>query len=196
MEFLNSWLQGIIIAVIVSTIIEMILPNGNNKKYIKVVLGIYVVFNIITPIINQFFDSDFELSSLFRMEEYAKKIEEYQVDTKTIQESNIIQEVYVSNLKKDIEEKLKEKGYQTKQIEIEMENKETYAIQKIILSLIKAKEKEEKKGNIKKIETVTIQIGQEKEEKQEQTLTEHEKQELKQYFLSTYQISEEQIQIN
>ena len=47
MGFLNSWLQGIIVSVVISTIIEMILPNGNTKKYVKVVLGIYVMFNII-----------------------------------------------------------------------------------------------------------------------------------------------------
>ena len=40
MEFLNTWLQGIIVAVVIASIIQMILPNGNNKKYIKVVLGV------------------------------------------------------------------------------------------------------------------------------------------------------------
>jgi len=35
MEFITSWVQGIIIAVIIGTIIEMLLPNGNSKKYIK-----------------------------------------------------------------------------------------------------------------------------------------------------------------
>ena len=34
-EWVTSWAQGIIIAVIVATIIEMILPDGNCKKYIK-----------------------------------------------------------------------------------------------------------------------------------------------------------------
>lgn len=34
-EFLSSWAQGIIVAVIIATLIEMILPNSsisNNKK--------------------------------------------------------------------------------------------------------------------------------------------------------------------
>ena len=34
MEFLNNWLQGIVVAVVIASIIQMILPNGNNKKYI------------------------------------------------------------------------------------------------------------------------------------------------------------------
>ena len=35
MNFLNSWLQGIVVAVIIATILELILPKGNTKKYIK-----------------------------------------------------------------------------------------------------------------------------------------------------------------
>ena len=42
----------IVIAVIISTIIEMILPSNKNKKYIQMVIGVYVLFNIISPIIS------------------------------------------------------------------------------------------------------------------------------------------------
>ena len=151
MEFLSSWLQGIMIAVIVSTLIEMILPSGNNKKYIKVVLGIYVVFNIITPVVNQFFHSDFELSSIFKIEEYTNKIETYEVNTKNIDmnktNENSIKQIYISNLKNDIEAKLKEKDYQVNQIEVEIENDETYQIKKLSLSLQKKEQKEETKQN-------------------------------------------------
>ena len=34
-SWMSNWAQGIIVALIVGTIIEMILPNGNNKKYVK-----------------------------------------------------------------------------------------------------------------------------------------------------------------
>ena len=40
MEFISSWVQGIIVAVVIATIIEMILPEGNSKKYIKIVIGV------------------------------------------------------------------------------------------------------------------------------------------------------------
>ena len=45
-EFLSNWIQGIAIAVIIASIFEMLLPNGNIKKYVKVILGIYIVFCI------------------------------------------------------------------------------------------------------------------------------------------------------
>ena len=36
LEWFRSWATGIIIAVIIATIIEMILPNSTSKKYIKI----------------------------------------------------------------------------------------------------------------------------------------------------------------
>ncbi len=201
MGFLNSWLQGIITAVVVTTIIEMILPSGNSKKYIKVVLGVYVVFNIITPVINQFFHSDFELSSILNIEEYTKKMETYEVNTKDIkiEETNEqnIKEIYQSNLKKDMKAKLKEKGYEVKQIEMEIEKEESYQIKQISLLIEKGAEVKEEnieeQVNIAEIEEVEIKIGGSKEkEKQEakSKLAEREKKEIKEYLTSVYEIKD------
>ncbi len=49
---MKQWTENIIIAVIISIIIEMILPDGNNKKYVKVVSGLYILYVIINPIFN------------------------------------------------------------------------------------------------------------------------------------------------
>lgn len=37
MSSIKSWSENIIIVVIIAIIIEMILPEGNSKKYVKVV---------------------------------------------------------------------------------------------------------------------------------------------------------------
>ena len=37
---MSTWAKSIILAVIVSTIIQMILPEGKNKKYIKTITSI------------------------------------------------------------------------------------------------------------------------------------------------------------
>lgn len=205
MNFLNSWLQGIIISVIVATIIEMILPNGNTKKYVKVVLGIYVVFNIITPIINEFTNSNFELSSIINIEEYTKKMDTYEVSSNNIEKSNEenIKQIYISNLKNDITAKLEEKEYSVKKVDIEIENNETYKIKNVELSLSKkeAKEEQETKNEvvINEIEKVEIQVGEKKKDdaKEEKSdLTESEKKEIKKYLSSVYELQEKQITIN
>ena len=50
---ISAWAQGIIIAVIVGSIIQMLLPENKNKKYIKVVIGIYILFSILSPIVGK-----------------------------------------------------------------------------------------------------------------------------------------------
>ena len=52
-NFLGKWIEGIAIAVIVASIFEMILPDGNIKKYVKIVLGIYIIFSIISPFVDR-----------------------------------------------------------------------------------------------------------------------------------------------
>ena len=51
-NFLSNWIEQIAIAVIIVSIFELILPKGNLKKYIKVVLGIYIIFCMISPFVN------------------------------------------------------------------------------------------------------------------------------------------------
>ena len=71
-KFINSWAQGIILAVIIATIIEIILPEGKNKKYVKTVIGVYILFTIIYPLIKKagyyvenLFDDKFILTRYF-----------------------------------------------------------------------------------------------------------------------------------
>ena len=50
-EFLSSWAKSLGVAIVVVSILEMLLPNNNTKKYIRMVMGIYIIFNIIAPFI-------------------------------------------------------------------------------------------------------------------------------------------------
>lgn len=51
-EFVKGWCEEIIVSVIVSLIVEMFVPKGNIKKYVRVVVGIYIVFVILNPIVS------------------------------------------------------------------------------------------------------------------------------------------------
>ena len=117
MDFITSWVQGIIIAVIIGSIIEMLLPNGNSKKYIKVVIGVYIVFSIVSPIISKFTGSELKLESIIDINKYEEKIASYEIDTKNLENTNNynIKEVYILNLKKDIKAKIEDKRLYCKQ---------------------------------------------------------------------------------
>lgn len=212
MEFLNNWLQGIVVAVVIASIIQMILPNGNNKKYIKVVLGIYVVFQIITPVVNKFFNSNFEISSLINIDSYTKKMETYEVSSqntnidKTNEDS--IKQIYVANLEKDIKAKLEDKEYLIKDVEVQVEDNEKYDIKsmKIYLKEVVNSTKEESENNIhiNEVEKIEIKVGQNnfndsenetKSQTNESSISNEEKNKIKKYLTSVYEINEKQITI-
>lgn len=50
-EFLRSWCEQIMICVFISIIIEMLVPTGNIKKYVKACTGVYIIFVILNPIL-------------------------------------------------------------------------------------------------------------------------------------------------
>lgn len=205
MNFLNTWLQGIIVCVIIATIIELILPSGSTKKYIKVVLGMFIVFNIITPVINKITKNNFEISSIINMDEYSKKMKTYETSSQNQVSSNAneqtIKQIYISKLEKDIKNKLKEKNYTVNKIEIEINENEEYSIKQINLLVQKDEEETEKKQEnaieIENIKTINIQVNENIiPEQKEENISANEISKIKQYLASEYQINEKQININ
>ena len=67
-EFLSSWTKGLGVTIVVVSILEMLLPNNKTKKYIRMVLGVFVIFNIISPLIQN--KDKLDLSNL-DIEDYA-----------------------------------------------------------------------------------------------------------------------------
>ena len=116
MNWISGWIQGIIIAVIIGTIIEMLLPDGNCKKYVKVVIGVYILFSIVSPVITKVTGNEFRVSDIYDINTYIE------VSTKSSQENiensqqNQIKQVYITNLKNDMKQKIQEKGYSVKSL--------------------------------------------------------------------------------
>ncbi len=48
-EFLSKWTKTVGLVVIIVTILEMLLPENKTKKYIKMVMGTYILFCMISP---------------------------------------------------------------------------------------------------------------------------------------------------
>ena len=146
-EWISNWAESIIVAVIIATIIEMILPEGNSKKYIKVVIGVYVLFTIITPVINKFTGEDVQVSDILDLDTYIEEAEASVKMQNTIQDNNqsSIMGMYSSGLKDDMKAKIEAKGYVVNSIDINIADDESYAIEEITLDL--ENEKEEKSGD-------------------------------------------------
>lgn len=142
MEWVSGWIQGIIIAVIISTIIEMILPEGNSKKYIKVVIGVYILFSIVSPVIGKITGNEFRVSDIFDLDKYIEtsKNSGGLQNKLADQNENQIKEIYLNSIKNDIKEKIANRGYVVNSVKVEVEEDEQYTLKKIILQISKSSE--------------------------------------------------------
>ena len=178
-SFLKNWVEQIVIAVIIASIFELILPKGNLKKYIKVVLGIYVVFCMISPFVKN--------KSLYNFD-----IEDYIENTTKTQETSVnqssmdirLEKLYVEELEKDVKKKIQENGYDVSKCNIDADLKtssDNPGIHKIDLIIYEKN----------KIEDVQINIGTESNETQNDEKIEH----LKEVLANYYEIEKDIIKI-
>lgn len=202
-SWFSKWAQGIIVAVVIATLIELILPNGSSKKYVKVIIGIYILFTIISPVMVKLKGSNLNMDEILDTQKYEEKISKS--DNKIYAEleannSRTIKDIYISSLTEDIKSKLKAKGYQVISTNIKIEDNKNYTIESISLNLSK-EENEENEGNSSggiNIETVEIKGNNTNNNINESnnTLTESQKNEIKVYLSETYDIDIRSIYIS
>lgn len=199
-KFINSWAQGIILAVIIATIIEIILPEGNNKKYVKTVIGIYILFTIVYPLITKISDKNINLNSIINST--TKEMSKYDNNNLiTIETNSYIENAYKEKIEEDIKQKIEEKGYRILELNlyIEIENEESYGhINSIVLQL--EKYNIEETNTVNNVEEININVTNNKvNQKDSQTnnvISEEEIKELKEFLNSTYSVEIEKIHIN
>lgn len=114
-EFISSWAEQIVLAVIVATIIELILPKNKNKKYIQMVIGVYVLFNIISPIIKNKEKISVEE---YNIDKYETK-SQYEVDQSSMDER--IEKIYLEELKNNAISKFEEAGFSVEKCVVDAE---------------------------------------------------------------------------
>lgn len=204
MEFISVWAQGIIVSVIIATIIEMILPNSSNSKYIKVVIGIFILFTIISPIINKF--SSNKISDKINFDSYIDTSTNNSAITTNVNLNNedTIRKMYEENLKIDIKTKITQKGYTVGNINLDILNNDEYTLSKIDLKIVAKNESINQNNNtnvttiVENIENIRVDIGGSSKNKEEEksVISESEKRKLKEYLSSVYEVSENNIFVN
>lgn len=214
-SFISSWAQQIIFVVIIGTILQMLLPDGKNKKYIKIIIGVYVLFAIISPVVGKNIDLNLDEFNL-SLDNTTTSLDETNQDE--------ITNLYTANLKQDVISKLSNKGYGCENVELQ--TNENYEVEKItITGIYELKEEEnsdnkeestndnESEGsknndinnlqsNIAKVNSVVInevQIGEKENSIKEQVvkgIPTSEEKNLKEYLSETYNVKEKNITIN
>ena len=212
-SFISSWAQQIIFAVIIGTILQMLLPEGKNKKYIKIVIGVYVLFAVISPVIGKNIDLNLDELNL-SVNSAESSLDETSQDQ--------INNLYTTNLKQDIILKLKNKGYGCENVDLK--TNENYEVLEIsVIGIYELEDDNDKdseksnsnqnnktnndnsqsaKSNIAKVNSVVInevQIGEKENSIKDQVvkgIPTSEEKDLKEYLSETYNVKEKNISIS
>ena len=193
-SWFNSWAQGIILAVIIVTILEMIVPEGKNKKYIKIVMGVYITFTIISPIITKVTGNNFELD-VSKYEDLFNSNSVQGANEITSINNHSIENLYLNTIKTDIKTELDNEGYESKKInitaDINVENEEA-KIYKIDIEVTK----KQNEKDIKKVNKVEIGNDTDESNIEDSNLSLGEVNKLKEVLAEKYEIEKEKIYIN
>lgn len=104
-NLISSWAEQIVLAVIIATIIELILPKNKNKKYIQMVIGVYVLFNIISPIIKNKENIPVENYNIEKYETNST----YEIDQSSTDQR--IEKIYLEELENNTKSKFESAGF-------------------------------------------------------------------------------------
>lgn len=213
-NFLSSWVKNFALALIIVSILEMLLPNNKTKKYVKMVMGLYILFSIISPFI--------ENSDKFSFDDsiYTKYVEEASsIDTEVNQTSmdNRLNEIYKEQLEKDIIQKIEKKGYEVEKCKVTAHiSEDNSGIENITLkvkSKIEVKDNEDNDNShktdtiedkivteIQKIQKVEVDVSKnDKEDTTDQENTNVTKTDIKiikEFLINEYGVSEQCLKIN
>lgn len=207
-EFLSSWAKSLGVTIVIVSILEMLLPNNKTKKYIRMVMGVYIVFNIISPFVKSkeiFNANDIDINA-YKSTETSSEVDQTSMNDR-------IEKLYKQELEKDIKNKINEKGYEVDKCEVNVkiaENEEQTQITKIKLSIKKSEEANTQNQKDKSIENkfVTeiqkinpININSKNENSKEKsksksTVSNSEIQNIKKFLIEEYGVNEKCLEIN
>ncbi len=175
---LSTYAKSLIYIVIIIGILELIIPNGKNKKYIKVVMGMFVIFSIISPVVGKRINVNEEIIEKYMNSSTSQK-------NKASENDENLKTIFKSKVKENVEAYLSSKGYECKNIIVKEEN---YNISQICINGISKNEK----NAINKIE---INIKDTSSKKKDEVNNE-EKNKIIEYIAKNYEINKENILIN
>ena len=157
-ESISSWAEQIVLAVIVATIIELILPQNKNKKYIQMVIGVYVLFNIISPIL--------ETEQVFSFDEYNIE-KDNMVSGGVLDQTSMderIEKICLDELEDTVITKFEKQGFKVKKctIDAELDSSKKNAGIHLITVKLETTENSEQIKDIKKDIATEFEIEEDK----------------------------------
>ena len=198
-DLFNTWAKNIILAVMIVSIFEMILPKNKNTKYIKMIMGLYILFNIISPLIGK--------NIKFDINEIMQENQTQEVSNETINQESMdkrLKQIGEEELEKDIIDNIEREGYIVNYCKVELEIGSESKIKNITLQIQKNENQKEEKQiienklveEIQKIKKVQISKQDNEKQSEKEELTEQEIKNIKKILVQEYEVNETCLKIN
>ncbi len=198
MEFLTNWISNIIIFILLATIMDMLLPNSEMRKYAKIVVGLLLITVLIAPVF-KLLSTDFEaLLTGSTPAEYVEKnkmetlVDRKKSEIQAAQNAYILEEMAVQ-LKKDGEEELINRfNYAISHIEISVNNPTNPEIPEdlsLISVILSDKDTQQGDGEIAVVKPVEINT------KDRISVGTREEEDITSLLASIWEVEEEKIEV-
>ena len=209
-DFFSSWTKTLGLSIVIVSILEMLLPNNKTKKYVRMVMGIYILFTIISPFISN--KEIFNINNIdfdnYMTTQTSSSLSNSSVD-------NRIEQLYISELEKDITKKINQQGFEVENCEVDAQisdEEDKTKITKIKIKVDKSEEngqiQEENLENqiviqIQKIKPIETEIKNKNSQNQEnlqgktsKKITQSDIQNIKKFLIEEYGVNEKCLEIN
>ncbi|MGM0409294.1 MAG: stage III sporulation protein AF [Bacillota bacterium] len=108
MDYLRNWLRELIIVFFIASVLDLFLPEGNIKKYLRIVLSFFIILLILTPIqdIIKFnlrnYESIFNKNQFLLTEDLWDENIELKGENVYLSNINLLKNYYKSEIEKNI----------------------------------------------------------------------------------------------
>lgn len=196
-EFLKNWVIDIAILFVIVSLVEIVVPNSNMKRYINVVIGMLIIIVIIAPFVS-LIKHDYDIDK----EIYRNIINQFESneskDSKLLSAQEMqIKEIYINKLKNDIKKLINEESdYEVVDVNVYISEKnEDYGdiegIELVLNNEIEKEKNSEDVVNVIKIEEIKVDSKKQDTEK----LKEFKDDEIEKLIFERYNISKDNIKI-
>ncbi|QPC46830.1 stage III sporulation protein AF [Mangrovibacillus cuniculi] len=178
MEWLSSWVTNIIVFILLTVILDLVLPSSNLKKYTKMVTGLLLISIILSPILS-FLNSnpeDWDLNlPMEQSEEIKNSIEEQKKEIQASSRAYMLEQMAVQLTSAASEKLLDQHSLKITDIQVLAEDVNPLTvehIESIAVTLVHDDAQVHEENSVQDVENVmevSVQISEEKEKIQEDT---------------------------
>ncbi|MFW6238492.1 MAG: stage III sporulation protein AF [Bacillota bacterium] len=166
MDRILQWAEKLVIIVLLTNFLQLLLPEGELRKYVRVVMGFFIIIIFLSPLAELLSSDPSGLFQLFPAEEAGEGWENIEESGSRVEDSNqkLLREEYEERAGEQIERVLKLE-FPDRRREVAVEMDEEYSIRKVSVNLTPSN------AGVEEVEIGTEEQEKEKERERQKTAT-------------------------